>query len=156
MDELDVTILTLLQENARMPLSDISNRLNLSLPAVSKRVSKLERNGIIKQYTAILDPEKFNKRLSCFCFVILKNKTQGNDQVFRNFILSEPDIVECHCVTGEYEFVLKIVTESAKHLEDLLGRLRRETPVARTSSLIVLSAVKAQASVMPCISSGNP
>lgn len=149
MDEIDQLILRELQNDARKSLSEISQRVNLSLPAVSERVRKLERTQVIKQYTAILNPNKFGKELLCFCFLALQNKTpQAVDEFFR-FIREEPDILDCYCVTGHYEYMLKIHTRSTESLEQLLSDLRRKTTAKSTSTLVVLSTVKENLSVQP-------
>lgn len=149
MDELDKKILKLLQENARIAYSEIGRTLNLSVPAVSKRVGQLEKKNIIQCYTAILNPEKFEKRVTCYCFIILKNKTPETDRRFFDFTQSQPDILECHCITGEYEFLLKIASETTKHLEMLLVKLRQDYPVVRTNTCIVLSSSKEHPSISP-------
>ena len=149
MDEIDIAILKELQQNARRPLSEISQNVNLSLPAVSERVRKLEREQIVNQYTAILNPERFGKNLECLCFLSLQGKTPKGDDEFFKFVEKEPDILVCHCVTGEYEYILKIHTESTKSLEDLLARIRNNTDVQHTNTYIVLSTVKNCPSILP-------
>lgn len=149
MDNIDLSILQILQKNARIALSEIAQRLNLSIPAVSKRVSKLESSNVILQYTAVLNPDKFEKRLTCYCLIVLKNKEINNCNHFYQFVIEQPGILECHCITGEYEYLLKILTASTKELETLLALLRRKFPVESTSSCVVLSTIKSELSVAP-------
>lgn len=149
MDEIDITILNELQKDARKPLTEISQNINLSLPAVSERIRKLERGQMISQYTTILNPKKFGKNLECFCFLILGRKTPGADQDFFEFVATEPDILNCHCITGEYEYALNIYTESPKSLEALLAKMRNNTAVLRTNTFIVLSNIKKSPSILP-------
>ena len=149
MDEIDRAILRELQQDARRSLSEVSQRVNLSLPAVSERLRKLERAQVVKQYTAILNPAKFGKELLCFCFLVLQNKTQkGMDELFR-FVREADDILDCHCVTGHYEYMLKIHTRSTESLEQLLSDLRAKTTAKTTSTFIVLSTAKESHSVLP-------
>lgn len=150
MDEIDLAILTILQKDARTPLSEISNNISLSLPAVSERLRKLEKIGFIKNYTAILNPEKFGKTLCCFCFIALRNE-EANDQNLHDFIKEEPDIIECHFISGEYEYVLKIMVKSTKDLETLLIRIRGKNFVIRTNTYIVLSTLKESPSIAPTL-----
>lgn len=147
MDEIDQLILRELQRDARKSLSEISQKVNLSLPAVSERIRKLERAQVIKQYTAILNPDKFGKELLCFCFLTLQNKTAKAVDEFFQFVREEPDILDCHCITGHYEYMLKIHTKSTESLEHLLSELRNKTAARNTSTLVVLSTAKEGPSV---------
>lgn len=149
MDEIDLLILNELLKDARKSLSEISNKINLSLPAVSERVKKLERNNIIERYTAVLNPEKFGKMLSCFCFLNLNSKNSHCDEIFNTFIQKENDILECHCITGEYQYFLKILTENTRTLEALLIRIRNQTAVVRSSTFISLSTQKESSTLVP-------
>lgn len=149
MDEIDLAILLELQNDARTPLKEIGVSVCLSLPAVSERVRKLERSRVIERYTAILNPEKFNKTLSCYCFLSLADKAAETDRKFRRFICCETDIVSGHCITGQYEYILKIMTESTKSLEKLLARIRHEALVQITNTFVILSTIKEQPSIYP-------
>lgn len=152
MDEIDLLILKELQEDARKPLSEISQNINLSLPAVSERIRKLERSRVIERYTAVLNPERFNKTLICYCFLSLQGKSMKTDRQFYEFIRGEPDIISCQCLTGQYEYIIKIMTESTNSLEKLLARMRHDTLVQHTNTFVVLSTVKDLPSIPPDIS----
>ena len=149
MDEIDLIILKELQKNSRKPLNEISRSANLSMSAVSERIRKLECERIIKHYATILDPEKFGKTLTCFCFVSLEGKSKKTDERFYEFIRNEPDIISCHCLTGHYEYLLKITTGSTKSLESLLAKMRHDALVKLTNTYVVLSTVKDLPSVPP-------
>lgn len=142
MDAIDLAMLKLLQKNARISLSEISGQINLSLPSVSERLRKLERSGVIEGYTVKLNPDKFGRNLWCYCFIVMKDKNAHSDDAFLQFIAGEPDILECHCITGDYEYLLKIATKSTKELERLLARLREQFPVVRSNTVTVLSTIK--------------
>lgn len=152
MDEIDLLILKELQQDARKPLGEISQSINLSLPAVSERIRKLESARIIEKYTAVLNPEKFNKTLICYCFLSLQGKTIETDRQFYEFVRGEPDIISCHCLTGQYEYIMKIMTESTASLEKLLAKMRHKTMVTNTNTFVVLSTVKDLPSIPPDIS----
>lgn len=142
MDKLDVSILQILQENARVSLKDISKQISLSIPATSERLRKLEREGYIDNYTAVLNTEKFEREFICFCMVTLSSHTLEYDIAFRKFAEATPDILECHRVTGEYEYILKIITKSSRTMEDLLQKMRAEANVVNTSTFTVLTTSK--------------
>lgn len=150
MDQIDISILKELQCNARKPLSEISQNVCLSLPATSERLRKLERAEIIRKYTVVLNPKKFRKDLLCFCFLILQNKTAQSTDEFFKFIRNEADILDCYCVAGNYEYMLKIHTHSTETLEALLYRMRC-TSAKNTSTSIVLSSIKESPSISPSI-----
>jgi len=146
LDNIDLNILRELSKDARVPLSTISSRVNLSIPAISERIKKLEKGKYIEKYTVILNPEKFNKTLTCLAFITLRY-SESELNSFRKFIKSNPDIVECHLITGEHEYVLKIVTDSPESLGNLLESLRKSADVLTSSTSIILSTFKNDASI---------
>lgn len=96
-----------------------------------------------------MNPEKFNKTLTCYCFLSLQGKSEEADRQFYDFVLGEPDIISCHCLTGQYEYIIKIMTESTKSLEKLLAKMRHDALVKLTNTFVVLSAVKDEPSIPP-------
>ncbi|MBQ2059415.1 MAG: Lrp/AsnC family transcriptional regulator, partial [Firmicutes bacterium] len=94
LDTIDVKILEVLQQNARVSVSELSKRVNLSLSAVSERLKKLEGSGVIAQYTTILDPVAMNKQASALMMVSLENPSSSDD--FLSFVQSNPEILECY------------------------------------------------------------
>lgn len=147
-DQTDQKIIKLLQENARMSFSEIGNRTSLSTPAVSSRVQKLQERGIIKGYTAILDAQALNKQLVCYCQIYLQSRQAAGSQAFLEMVSQEPDIWEAYCISGDYEYLLKIVTASAQTLEAVLSRLRTKNPAMKTKTSVVLSSLKEPPSVL--------
>lgn len=142
MDYIDSQILQLLQNNARMSFSDIGKTVALSTPAVSSRVQKLQEQGVIKGYTVSLDADALDKQLCCYCMIQIQSKQNNGNQLFSDFVQHEPDIWEAYCISGEYEYLLKIMTASAKTLEALLTNMRHKIPNVKTKSSIVLSPLK--------------
>ncbi|MCK9443938.1 MAG: Lrp/AsnC family transcriptional regulator [Tissierellaceae bacterium] len=129
-------------------MSAISTKVNLSIPAVSERIKKLEKGGYIDKYTAILNPKKFNKNLTCFTFITLRYD-KGKLEDFINLVKAEPDILECHSITGEYEYLLKIATDGPESLEKLLSNIRAKANVLTSSTSISLSSIKNEATIAP-------
>ena len=138
MDKVDKALINMLQENARMTISEMSKRASLSMPAISERVKKLEASGIIKQYTAIINPEKVNKGIEALMFACFASKAQERD--FLDSIGQETDVKECFEVTGDFDYCLKIITESTEALEKLICRVK-EKGTTKTNVSIVLSTV---------------
>ena len=139
MDNIDKQLIRLLQENARSTISVLSNKVGLSMPAVSERVKRLEQNGIIKQFTALLNPDLVDKQLVALVHIGFENPKYMPD--FIDFTKSEPDILECFKTTGHYEFTLKVQTKNTDTLENLLNRIKSIQGVNKTHSIVVLSTV---------------
>jgi DNA-binding Lrp family transcriptional regulator len=149
MDEIDKNILASLRDDARMSLKELSRRVSLSVPATGERLHKLERFGYIKKYTAILNSEMFGKAFACFCMVKLHVYDASSDEAFMRFVETRPEILECHRITGQYEYMLKIVTRSVKDMESLLGAMRAEKNIINTNTFTVLHTLKEDASIVP-------
>ncbi|WP_177505128.1 Lrp/AsnC family transcriptional regulator [Anaerosinus sp.] len=147
MDVIDKKILKNLQKNARMTISDLSAEISLSMPAISERLKKLEASGVIKQYTVILDPAMLNKHLMALMYVQLENPTHGDS--FASFVKDELEIKECFYITGEFDYSLKIVTESTKTLELLLNRIKNQPGILKTQTIVVLSSITDNPSIIP-------
>lgn len=147
MDDIDVGILKLLQKNARISNSEISNEVKLSLPAVSERLKKLESSGIIQQYTAIINPRRLKKDLTAMMFISL-DRPKFTEK-FLDFIQQENEVLECHYLAGDFDYVLKIVTENTFTLENILNRIKSVQGVQKTRTIVVLSTVKNNYSIIP-------
>ncbi len=147
MDDLDVDILRFLQKNARASLSEIGQKVNLSVSAVGERVKKLEASGAICRYVAIIDGSSFHKELTAFMFISLENPSYI--QSFLGFVQSENDILECHYLAGNYDYVLKIVTNNPSTLEKLLNKIKSVPGIMKTYTNVVLATCKNNESVYP-------
>ena len=140
MDNTDIKIINALSENARISASDLSDRVNLSVSAVIERIKKLESAGVIRQYTTILDETKFGLDVTAF-ICILMDHPRFNEQ-FTDFARKRSAIVECHYVAGDYDYLIKIRTDSTHSLERLLDEVKSVPGVGRTKTLLVLSTSK--------------
>ena len=147
MDIIDVKILEVLQANSRVSISELSKKVNLSLSAVSERLKKLESSNVIEKYTVILNSQALDKELSVIMNISLENPHMTSD--FLNFVRTEDEILECHYVTGESDYVLKITTRNTATLELLMNRIKGISGIKRTQTNVVLSSVKHMYSVSP-------
>ena len=147
MDSIDAKILEVLQDNSRISLSDLSKRVNLSVSAVSERIKKLDSSGIVESYTAILKPEAMHKDLT----VLMQVRIDVTHDESRFFKLVEeiPDILECHHVTGEYDYIMKIVTDNTATLEALMTKVKSIPGVRGTQTNVFLSTIKNRHSILP-------
>lgn len=137
MDKLDLDIIRELQENARISTAELGRKIGLSTSATSERIAKLEREGIIKGYSAIIDAEKLGQDISAFILVPVGSipiDTMAED------IASIPQVQECHKVTGNACFMVKVRAGSMAELERVIDAINHAAP--NTCSYLVLSTVK--------------
>ncbi len=139
-DQIDLKILSILQNNGRTRLADIADEVELSAPAVMERVKKLEASGVIKGYQALVDGKKVGKDITAFIGVSIGN--QRDIDQFATQVLRYQDVLECHHVTGDESFILKVKSANTGSLEKLLGQIRSVEGVTRTVTKIVLSTAK--------------
>lgn len=141
MNEIDDMILMLLGGNARMSASEIAKKINLSIPAVTARIRKLEERGAVKGYGAVLDRRRIGKGLLTFILVDVE-KTE-NIENFRKEMLLLEEVVECHHVAGEYDYLLKVAVADTAELENfIMEKLKRIPGVADSRTFIVFSSIK--------------
>ncbi len=133
MDSIDKQILDMLRLNARTPLKTIAEKVFLSSPAVSTRIEHLEKQGIIKGYTAIIDREQLGYHITAFINLEME-PIQKQD--FYPWISEVPNVLECNCVTGDYSMLLKVSFPSTVDLDIFIGKLQQ---FGKTSTQIVFS-----------------
>ena len=140
LDHIDLKILSILQNNGRTRLADIADEVDLSTPAVMERVKKLEAAGVITGYRALLDSKKVGKDVTAFIGVSIGNQRDIDE--FAKQMLRHRDVLECHHVTGDESFIVKVKSANTGSLEKLLGQIRSVEGVTRTVTKIVLSTAK--------------
>lgn len=133
LDSIDMTIIHLLQENARMSIKDIANAVYLSSPATSSRIEKLEKNGYIKGYRADVDLVKLGYFVTAYVDVAMEPNLKPK---FYKYIESVPNVLECSCVTGEYTMHIKTAFHTTSDLDVFIGDLQK---YGHTSTKIVFS-----------------
>lgn len=133
MDKIDVKIIRLLQENARIPVKDIAKEVFLSSPAVSARIERLAQEGLIKGYHMTVDRVKLGYDVTAFISLEMAPTQKG---AFYPFVRSCPNVLECNCITGQYSQLLKVTFRSTADLDVFLGQLQQ---FGRTSTQIVFS-----------------
>jgi Lrp/AsnC family leucine-responsive transcriptional regulator len=143
LDDLDKAILDELQHDGRLSNAELARRINLSPPATHTRIKQLEQRGYIRQYVTLLDRERVGYDMLCFVNVSLARHQSEDVERFRNAVAHMPEVLECHHITGEFDYLLKVVVHNRKDLEDFL--LNRLTPIrglARIYTSLVLNEVK--------------
>jgi len=139
MDAIDRKIVALLRENARRSYQDIGHHVHLTAPAVKRRVDRLEREGVILGYTAIVDPPVFGWHAEAFVDLYCEGSVSG-EQV-KQAVQSEPRVVSAHTVAGEASALLHVMAEDTKDLEQVLERIRATEGITRTVTEVVLSTL---------------
>ena len=143
LEELDISILQILQTDARISNAELARRINLSPPATLARVRRLEESGYIDGYAAFVNHRQAGYDMLCFVSVSLQLHDIEQVTGFRDAVRKIPEVLECHHVTGDYDYLLKIVARNTQDLENFL--LRKLTPipgVARIHTSLVLNEVK--------------
>ncbi|OQB24997.1 MAG: Leucine-responsive regulatory protein [Firmicutes bacterium ADurb.Bin182] len=147
MDDIDIKILRILKSDARIPYLAIGKAVNLSTSAVAERVRKLEKKGVISRYAAIIDGKAFEKELTALMHISLGSPIHNDD--FQEFVAKQNDILECHYIAGDYDYLLKIITKNPESLEQLLNTIKSQIGVMKTYTNIVLKTIKNDYSVNP-------
>lgn len=146
-DDIDVRLLEMLQENGRTSQHDLAVAVGLSSPAVGERLRKLEERGIIRRFTAVVDPKLLGRDVSAIIFVGMAGSQYY--AAFRENVRTHPEVLECHSITGQGSHVLKIRTDSTSTLEVLLAEIQSWPGVQWTTTSIVLSTIKETLAIDP-------
>ncbi len=146
-DSIDVQILDILQKDGRIQRNRIAEQVGLTIPAVSERMRKLEAKGIINGYHAKVNNAAIGKEVTAFVFVIT-SPIKNYHELIQN-AREVNDIIECHSVTGEGSYLLKIQTDNTSTLENLLTEVQTWPGVLQTRTYIVLSSYKEFSSIKP-------
>lgn len=148
LDETDRALLAYLQEDARLSNAELARRVDLSPAGLHKRLRRLEEMGVICRYVALLDREAFGFDMLCFVQVTLQRHEPDAVANFKTEVQRMPEVLECHHLTGEFDYLLKIIVRNRKHLEQFI--LDTLTPIRgmdRIRTSLVLSEIKTTTAV---------
>lgn len=141
MDETDKKIAALLQEDCFLPQAEIARTVALATSSVNERMRRLKADGVVRAYRAELDPELAGFPILAFVNVLIDDAK--NAAAFPKFAVKVREVLECHHVTGDWNFLLKVRARSTSNLEQVLtGRIKKLRGVMRTNTSIVLTAHK--------------
>lgn len=142
-DKFDLEILNQLQRNSNITNKELSERVNLSPTPVYERVKKLEKNGYIKKYVAILNAQALDLELIVFCNITLKQHTKTIGNQFVRDIKALREVTECYNISGDYDFLLKVVVKDMKaYQEFVLNRLGEVDNIGSAHSTFVMGEIK--------------
>ncbi|HEY9612423.1 Lrp/AsnC family transcriptional regulator [Allocoleopsis sp.] len=148
LDDIDRQLLCLLQENSRMSSAELARRVNLSAPGLQKRLKKLEESGVIGRYVTLVNREALGLDLLCFAQVTLAHHQPDCVGQFCDRVKGLPEVLECHHLSGEFDYLLKVVVANHQHLEKFLSeKITRIPGVDRIRTSIVLNEIKASTSL---------
>jgi DNA-binding Lrp family transcriptional regulator len=139
LDAVDRKIVALLRENARRSFKDIGKHVHLSAPAVKRRVDRLEREGVVRGYTATIDAAAFGMHAEAFVDLFCDGRMPG--EAIKRAVEKEPGVVSAHTVAGEASAMLHVMAEDTRALELALERIRKVEGVDRTVTEVVLSTL---------------
>jgi len=143
LDETDLRILKIVQNKSNLTTKELASKVNLSATPVFERVKKLEKEGYIKKYVAILDPEKLEKSLIVFCNITLKEHTREIGNQFVKDILTLDEVTECYNISGDYDFLLKVLVKDMKHYQNfVLNHLGSVQNIGSAHSTFVMGEIK--------------
>lgn len=142
-DNIDLKILSCLQDNSRLTTKELAAKIHLSTTPTFERLKRLEREGYIQKYMAVLDAEKLNCGFVAFCYVKMKQHTYENGMRIMQAVKDIPEIAECYNISGEYDFLMKIYVENMKSYQDFILRILGDLDcIGSINSSFVLGEVK--------------
>lgn len=143
LDNIDRAILTEIQQDSRISNSELARRIELSQPATHARLKRLETLGVVRQHVSLLDRDKLGLDLICFFQVRLEAHSEQALLRFEQEIKAFPEVLECHYLTGQFDYLLKAVFENRRALEQFeRQRLTALTDVVQITTSVALSEIK--------------
>ncbi len=143
LDKTDLAILKLLQQNARVTIKEISEKVHLSTTPVHERIRRMEGNGVIKEYATIVNGAMVKRGLMVICYVSLKQHSKNAGAKFIKSILEMNEVIECLTISGEFDFMLKVVEENMDAYYDFhVNKLSEIENVGNVQSVFVMGIVK--------------
>ncbi len=143
LDKLDRRILDLLQQNGRMSMTELADTVGLTVTPCIERVRRLERDGIITGYHARVNPSALDAGLLVFVEISMSSKSERTFEEFRREVLCVPQVLECHLVSGDFDYMVKARIKEIGQYRSLLGDILLRLPgVTQTKSCVVMEEVK--------------
>ncbi|MCB1858754.1 MAG: Lrp/AsnC ligand binding domain-containing protein [Gammaproteobacteria bacterium] len=147
-DRIDFKILSELQASGRLTIVELARRISLTKTPCSERVRQLEKAGVIRGYHAELDPVILGAAHIAFVQIVLRSTTAKDLQRFNTAVKAIPEVLSCHMVAGNFDYLLKVHTRDINHYRDVLGNRISVLPgVLQTHSFVVMESVKDETSL---------
>ncbi|WP_299097028.1 Lrp/AsnC family transcriptional regulator [uncultured Winogradskyella sp.] len=143
LDDIDKELLKLLQNDSKQTNKALSHALGLSVTAVYERIRKLEKNGIISKYVALIDKKKVDKAFVAFCHVKLVQHSQDYVMKFEREVRKLDEVLECYHISGDYDYLLKVLVEDMEAFREfMVKKLTNINHIGSTHSMFMISEVK--------------
>ena len=143
LDEINRKILSILQENSSITNSDLSKSIGLAPATTLERVKKLELSGVIKGYVALIDQKQIGKDITAFVEISMNNHSADSIKTFSREISAFPEVLECHHLAGDKDFLLKVVTENIESYRIFaLDKLASIPGIGNVCTLFTLDTIK--------------
>lgn len=147
MDIIDKKILKILAENGDASATEIGRLVNLSVPAVNKRILRLQNEKIINNFTIVTNPKKTDKTIMAFVFIVMRYGESVKSLL--QYASDEQDILECYSITGEYDYILKICAKDIEALENKILEIKNIKGVIKSHTMISLMEHKFAPTILP-------
>ena len=142
-DAIDKKLIQLLQEDSKQTNKALSNKLNLSVTAVYERIKKLENQGVIDKYVALVSKEKVSKSFVAFCHVKLTQHSQDYVIKFEKEVADLQEVLECYHISGDYDYLLKVLVKDMEAFREfMVNRLTKINHIGSTHSMFMINEVK--------------
>ncbi len=149
MDALDKALLVLLQKDSKRTNKELAYHLDLSTTAVFERIKRLERNGVIKKYVALVDRKQVNRNFMVLCHIRLVQHTKENVLQFEREVQKLEEVSECFHTSGDYDYILKISVEDMDaYRQFIIGKLTAIKNIGSTQSSFVINEVKNSTAIL--------
>ena len=142
-DDIDRKLLHLLQNDSKQTNKALAYQLNLSVTAVYERIKKLEKNGIVKKYVALIDKNKVQKDFVAFCHIKLVQHTQDYVVSFEREVKQFNEVLECYHLSGDYDYLLKVLVKDMEEFREfMVEKLTKIDHIGSTHSMFMINEVK--------------
>lgn len=147
MDELDIKIIKILSDNADITATEISKQINLSIPAINKRIQRLKQSGIIKNFTIITDGKLVGKPIIAYVFAVMESS--AHIEPLLEYAKVDDDILEFSAITGEYDCLIKICSQSIEQLDQKITYLKQHKGIIKSNTMLSLTNYKYSTTIFP-------
>ena len=157
LDHDDLRILQLLQHDARLTNKEIADKIGKSVSPVYERIRKLQDDGIIQQYVAVLDKKKIGKTLTAYTHVQLKEHADHMMKTFEKEVIKFPEVMECYHMTGQYDYLLKVALgDMDEYYDFIINKIAKLANVGTVQSFFVLFEAKKETAYRILLPDDNP
>jgi Lrp/AsnC family leucine-responsive transcriptional regulator len=147
MDRTDEKLLQILAKDSDISASALVSQLNLSIPAINKRISKLKASGVIRRSTVLTEPKAVGKPVLAYVLVVLDRFSHA--QALFDYAEADRDVLECYAVTGEYDYIIKVCARDVQQLEEKLNHLKQNLGVSKSYTMLSLKEQKFCSCILP-------